>query len=134
MFSYNSVLVHESCFVNVNKGNGGKQQDAADVEVAFSQPALITGARLKDYELEGLQWMIGLHEQGTKGFLPTDERGPRKANVTLLVCPEMSVSRRSFHPARNLRCSRLIVSALKNLMHKRRQATVCAHDHIPSFC
>ncbi|KAJ7465340.1 hypothetical protein B0H11DRAFT_2307929 [Mycena galericulata] len=31
---------------------------------AFPQPALVTGARLKDYQLEGLQWMVSLDQQG----------------------------------------------------------------------
>jgi ATP-dependent DNA helicase len=43
-------------------------EDAKE-EPAFPQPALVSGATLKDYQLEGLQWMVGLHEQGISGIL-----------------------------------------------------------------
>ncbi|KAJ7029846.1 hypothetical protein C8F04DRAFT_1368730 [Mycena alexandri] len=36
---------------------------------AFPQPKLITGATLHPYQLEGLQWMLGLDEQGISGIL-----------------------------------------------------------------
>lgn len=36
---------------------------------AFEQPELLTGATLKDYQLEGVQWMIGLYEAGVSGIL-----------------------------------------------------------------
>ncbi|KAJ7723045.1 hypothetical protein B0H16DRAFT_1737410 [Mycena metata] len=36
---------------------------------AFPQPHLITGATLDPYQLEGLQWMLGLDEQGISGIL-----------------------------------------------------------------
>ena len=35
----------------------------------FEQPALITGATLKDYQLEGVAWMAGLHQNGISGIL-----------------------------------------------------------------
>ena len=45
----------------------------ADAEVhddqAFQQPALITGAKLKPYQLEGLQWMVSLDQNGISGIL-----------------------------------------------------------------
>ncbi|KAJ7728362.1 hypothetical protein B0H16DRAFT_1777805 [Mycena metata] len=36
---------------------------------AFPQPHLITGPTLHPYQLEGLQWMLGLDEQGISGIL-----------------------------------------------------------------
>lgn len=36
---------------------------------AFKQPALITGATLKDYQLEGVAWMAGLYNNGISGIL-----------------------------------------------------------------
>jgi ATP-dependent DNA helicase len=36
---------------------------------AFVQPALLTGAKLKDYQLEGVAWMISLWENGISGIL-----------------------------------------------------------------
>ncbi|KAI9439191.1 SNF2-family ATP dependent chromatin remodeling factor snf21 [Lactarius indigo] len=38
-------------------------------ETAFVQPALLTGAKLKDYQLEGVAWMVSLWENGISGIL-----------------------------------------------------------------
>ena len=38
----------------------------------FRQPQLVTGTRLKDYQLEGVAWMAGLHENGISGILADD--------------------------------------------------------------
>ena len=35
----------------------------------LKQPALITGATLKDYQLEGVEWMISLDQNGISGIL-----------------------------------------------------------------
>lgn len=35
----------------------------------FLQPSLITGAKLKSYQLEGLQWMVSLDQNGISGIL-----------------------------------------------------------------
>ncbi len=35
----------------------------------FTQPPLITGATLKDYQLEGVAWMVSLYENGISGIL-----------------------------------------------------------------
>ncbi|KAJ7728367.1 hypothetical protein B0H16DRAFT_1894174 [Mycena metata] len=40
---------------------------------AFPQPHLITGAMLHPHQLEGLQWMLGLDEQGISGILGTHQ-------------------------------------------------------------
>lgn len=58
------------------KGADGKaqvlQDDVAEEDDAiFQQPALITGARLKPYQLEGLQWMVSLDQNGISGILGT---------------------------------------------------------------
>ena len=37
----------------------------------FPQPRLVSGARLKPYQLEGLQWMACLHSNGISGILGT---------------------------------------------------------------
>jgi ATP-dependent DNA helicase len=36
---------------------------------AFEQPALLTGGKLKDYQLEGVAWMVSLWENGISGIL-----------------------------------------------------------------
>ena len=35
----------------------------------FKQSVLVTGATLKDYQLEGVAWMVGLYSQGISGIL-----------------------------------------------------------------
>ena len=42
---------------------------ANDAKPAFLQPALVTGATLKDYQLEGVAWMVSLWENGISGIL-----------------------------------------------------------------
>lgn len=39
---------------------------------AFQQPKLVSGTQLKDYQLEGVAWMAGLHENGISGILADD--------------------------------------------------------------
>lgn len=45
--------------------------DVNDTRI-FKQPQLITGTKLKDYQLEGVAWMAGLHENGISGILADD--------------------------------------------------------------
>ena len=40
-----------------------------DEPPVFMQPALVTGAKLKSYQLEGLQWMVSLDQNGISGIL-----------------------------------------------------------------
>lgn len=35
----------------------------------YDQPALVTGGKLKNYQLEGLQWMVSLDQNGISGIL-----------------------------------------------------------------
>ena len=42
---------------------------AAEKVQAFKQPVLVTGAKLKDYQLEGVAWMMGLYKNGISGIL-----------------------------------------------------------------
>ncbi len=44
------------------------------------QPALITGATLRDYQLAGVQWMVSLYENGLNGIL-ADEMGLGKVRI-----------------------------------------------------
>jgi ATP-dependent DNA helicase len=52
---------------------------AEDANV-FEQPALISGATLKPYQLEGLQWMVSLDKNGISGIL-ADEMGLGKVRA-----------------------------------------------------
>lgn len=54
------------------KGDNGEVQPQLNEEEAapvFQQPSLVTGARLKKYQLEGLQWMVSLDQNGISGIL-----------------------------------------------------------------
>ncbi|KAK0503096.1 SNF2 family DNA-dependent ATPase [Armillaria luteobubalina] len=53
-----------------------------DETVLFPQPLLVTGARLKSYQLEGLHWMVSLHQNGISGIL-ADEMGLGKTLQTI---------------------------------------------------
>ncbi|KAF8992608.1 SNF2 family N-terminal domain-containing protein [Cyathus striatus] len=59
-------------------------QETAETEEApmFDQPELITGAKLKPYQLEGLQWMVSLDQNGISGIL-ADEMGLGKTLQTI---------------------------------------------------
>ncbi|KAG2144397.1 SNF2 family N-terminal domain-containing protein [Suillus bovinus] len=48
----------------------------------FPQPALVTGAKLKDYQLEGVEWMVSLDKNGVSGIL-ADEMGLGKTLQTI---------------------------------------------------
>ncbi|KAF9467553.1 SNF2 family N-terminal domain-containing protein [Collybia nuda] len=83
--------------------DGQAQPQVNDDELpVFQQPAAVTGAKLKDYQLEGLQWMVSLDQNGISGIL-ADEMGLGKtlqtiafsaylrehknSNPFLIVCP-----------------------------------------------
>ncbi|EIN06874.1 hypothetical protein PUNSTDRAFT_90611 [Punctularia strigosozonata HHB-11173 SS5] len=56
-----------------------------DVDAArrqLEQPALVTGAKMKDYQLQGLAWMKSLYENGISGIL-ADEMGLGKTLQTI---------------------------------------------------
>ncbi|SRR6266702_623163 len=40
-----------------------------EAKPTFVQPALLTGSKLKDYQLEGVAWMVSLWENGISGIL-----------------------------------------------------------------
>lgn len=49
--------------------NGQPVHEQGDEPPVFEQPKLITGATLKNYQLEGLQWMVSLDKNGISGIL-----------------------------------------------------------------
>lgn len=40
-----------------------------EAKPTFVQPSLLTGAKLRDYQLEGVAWMVSLWENGISGIL-----------------------------------------------------------------
>ncbi|THU99120.1 hypothetical protein K435DRAFT_777107 [Dendrothele bispora CBS 962.96] len=63
------------------KTEGNDDAEASDGPM-FLQSPLVTGAQLKDYQLEGVQWMSLLHNNGIAGIL-ADEMGLGKTLQTI---------------------------------------------------
>ncbi|PFH47228.1 hypothetical protein AMATHDRAFT_68199 [Amanita thiersii Skay4041] len=55
-------------------GVGDDEEEEDDEPPIYDQPTLVTGAKLKNYQLEGLQWMVSLDQNGISGIL-ADEMG-----------------------------------------------------------
>lgn len=51
-----------------------QEQPRDDAAFTFQQPSLVTGAKLRGYQLAGVQWMTSLYENGLNGIL-ADEMG-----------------------------------------------------------
>ncbi|KAH7325155.1 P-loop containing nucleoside triphosphate hydrolase protein [Rhizoctonia solani] len=69
--------IDSSTLEKANKRARGEQVKVEEQPTAMpsmEQPALITGARLKDYQLEGVRWIASLWENGLNGIL-ADEMG-----------------------------------------------------------
>ncbi|KIK69911.1 hypothetical protein GYMLUDRAFT_34310 [Collybiopsis luxurians FD-317 M1] len=56
--------------------------DAIETTPVLKQPSLVTGAKLKSYQLEGVQWMASMHNSGFSGIL-ADEMGLGKTLQTI---------------------------------------------------
>ncbi|PWN44391.1 hypothetical protein IE81DRAFT_345625 [Ceraceosorus guamensis] len=59
-----------------------QQEDEDEEDVKGRQPALITGATMRKYQLAGLEWMVSLYENGLNGIL-ADEMGLGKTLQTI---------------------------------------------------
>ena len=65
-----------------------------DEPAVFSQPSLITGAKLKPYQLEGLQWMVSLDQNGISGILGQSTFPPSEcAFLTKFSADEMGLGK-----------------------------------------
>ncbi|KLT40740.1 hypothetical protein CC85DRAFT_287144 [Cutaneotrichosporon oleaginosum] len=58
------------------------EDDGEPKQYSFRQPELVTGAKLREYQLAGVQWMISLYENGLNGIL-ADEMGLGKTLQTI---------------------------------------------------
>ncbi|KAJ7155165.1 SNF2 family DNA-dependent ATPase, partial [Mycena filopes] len=93
----------------------GETEGDTEPTAAFPQPHLVTGVRMKDYQLEGLQWMLGLDEQGISGILGAlrwrcfcfssfcfvsfpDEMGLGKTLQTIAFCAHLRHERKGTRP------------------------------------
>lgn len=67
-------------------GDALATEDAETVDApVFQQPSLITGAKLKPYQLEGLQWMVSLDQNGMSGILGAYEFFQLSTNLLLIL-------------------------------------------------
>ncbi|KAJ2481330.1 swr1 complex component [Coemansia sp. RSA 2131] len=57
---------------------------------AVEQPALLRGGQLRAYQRQGLDWLAGLHDQGTNGIL-ADEMGLGKTIQTLALFAHLAM-------------------------------------------
>ncbi|ODV58803.1 DEAD/DEAH box helicase ASCRUDRAFT_77545 [Ascoidea rubescens DSM 1968] len=68
-----------------NKTNGkktNKKQIQVSVSKITDQPKILTGAVLRDYQIDGMAWLIALYQQGLNGIL-ADEMGLGKTIQTI---------------------------------------------------
>jgi hypothetical protein len=89
-------------------GNGEAEDDQAvddNEEYTFAQPALVTGAKLRDYQLAGVQWMISLYENGLNGIL-ADEMGLGKVSHSDQNSDEQIIASRIWQVQLTVRPSR----------------------------
>ncbi|KAF9175630.1 hypothetical protein BGX21_006970 [Mortierella sp. AD011] len=59
-----------------------KATPAGKSHISARQPKLVTGGVLRDYQLEGVEWMVSLYENGLNGIL-ADEMGLGKTLQTI---------------------------------------------------
>ncbi|SPO27979.1 related to proliferation associated SNF2-like protein [Ustilago trichophora] len=74
---------------NANKKSKTDAPDTAETKEKHSnqtgrrnQPKLVTGAKMREYQLDGLEWLISLYENGLNGIL-ADEMGLGKTLQTI---------------------------------------------------
>jgi ATP-dependent DNA helicase len=61
-------------------------KNAMGLVVSRRQPSLLTGGTMRDYQLDGLEWMVALYKNGVNGIL-ADEMGLGKTiQVISLLC------------------------------------------------
>ena len=63
---------------HLNYGEGGGEEEAADFCLTRldTQPSILVGGQLRDYQLDSLNWLIGLYESGTNGILADEMVSP----------------------------------------------------------
>jgi SNF2 family DNA or RNA helicase len=57
-----------------HQSSSNSSNDVVNALLQLQQPANLSGGRLMQYQLEGLQWLISLWENGISGIL-ADEMG-----------------------------------------------------------
>lgn len=63
------------------------EEEPQETTTVFQEsPSYIKGGTMRDYQIQGLNWLISLHENGISGIL-ADEMGLGKTLQTISVCP-----------------------------------------------
>lgn len=67
------------------------------IQEKVSQPAIMTGGKLKDYQVKGLQWMVSLYNNRLNGIL-ADEMGLGKTIQTISLVTYLIESKQQNGP------------------------------------
>jgi len=90
----------ESCVTTINKliskQMGGKSLEA-EREQEVVQPSMLRGGDLKEYQLEGLKWMVSLYENNLNGIL-ADDMGLGKTIQTIALLSYLMENKRNNGP------------------------------------
>ncbi|PWN32770.1 uncharacterized protein FA14DRAFT_137818, partial [Meira miltonrushii] len=81
-YNISDYLEQDDIQKNGTDSKAATGQNADLVTTSFKQPKMITGATLRDYQLYGVEWLIGLYENGLNGIL-ADEMGLGKTLQTI---------------------------------------------------
>ena len=83
-----------------NSDENGSRHDAPvedEEPPVFMQPSLVTGAKLKNYQLEGLQWMVSLDQNGISGILGMWSVKPPKLYTNFLCSRRDGIGKGAVH-------------------------------------
>src|ERR1700710_316221 len=85
----------------IHKDESGKKVDyyqiAHKVKERVTQPAILHGGTLKEYQLKGLQWMVSLYNNHLNGIL-ADEMGLGKTIQTISLITYIIEKKRNNGP------------------------------------
>lgn len=98
----NTGTVHEQSRSRISEEDEDKQllkmaNDSNSFVWISSQPSIVTG-RLRDYQIEGLNWMVRIHDTNINGIL-ADEMGLGKTLQTISLLAYLHESRQCRSPA-----------------------------------
>ena len=66
--------VIEEALTKMTKSPKKRKREDDEEEPEHQQPALVTGAKLRDYQVAGVEWLITLYENGLNGILADEVR------------------------------------------------------------
>ena len=69
MTAEEEVPEFSDCSQESSQENTVMVEDEKKEERMDAQPKLLTGGTMRAYQIEGMEWLIGLYENGTNGIL-----------------------------------------------------------------